>query len=77
MTLDQWLTGMRRSAEDFGKELGCSGQAVRHWRTGARMPDAEMAETIRTKTAGAVTIADLHAMRLAFLRGDKPAGEAA
>jgi transcriptional regulator with XRE-family HTH domain len=74
MTLDHWLTLHKRSAEDFGKELGCSGQAVRHWRLGARSPDAEMLEKIVAATAGEVTVLDMHQTRLAFLKGES--GEA-
>lgn len=76
MTLDHWLTLEKRNAEDFGKALGCSGQAVRHWRAGARMPDADMRERIVAATGGAVSVQDMHETRLAFLRAQNT-GEAA
>lgn len=67
MTLDHWLTSRKISAEEFGKTLGCSGQAVRYWRTGSRMPDADMAAKIVAATGGEVTVSCLHETRLAFL----------
>lgn len=68
MTLDDWLTAKNINAERFGTILGCSGQAVRHWRLGARMPDADMLEKIVAATDGAVTVQDMHETRLTWLR---------
>lgn len=72
MTLDHWLTSQKISAEEFGKLLGCSGQAVRYWRAGARMPDADMVEKISAATGGQVTVQDLHDARLVYVRAAAP-----
>lgn len=72
MTLDQWLNSRKISAEEFGKTLDCSGQAVRYWRSGLRAPDADMAAKIVAATEGEVTVQDLHETRLKFLRSGLP-----
>ena len=81
MTLDQWLNSRKISAEEFGKTLDCSGQAVRYWRSGLRAPDADMAAKIVAATDGEVTVQDLHETRLSYLRktasNASPAPEAA
>lgn len=68
MKLSAWLADNKKSAEQLGKELGCTGQAVRRWCSGDRMPDASMIEKIEIATGGAVTLQDLHDTRLAFLK---------
>lgn len=68
MTLSEWLREPKKSAEQFGKELGVSGQAVRRWCSGERMPDAEMIERIVGATSGQVTIQDIHETRLRYVR---------
>lgn len=71
MTLDAWLSRENISAEKFGETVGCSGQAVRRWRCGARMPDAASLEKIVAATGGAVTVQAMHETRLAHLRENK------
>lgn len=73
MTFDHWLNSNKLTAEEFARRLGAkgdsvSGEAVRMWRKGARMPEAEMAERIVKETAGAVTVQDMHDTRLEFLK---------
>lgn len=51
-----------------GDGPACTGEAVRRWSTGQRMPSPEFAERIVEVTGGAVTIRDLHDCRLAALR---------
>jgi hypothetical protein len=72
MTLDEWMTKSSISAEDFGKWLECSGQAVRRYRSGERSPDALMSERIVMATDGQVTVQDMHNTRLAFLSSTEP-----
>lgn len=68
MTLDHWLTSNGITAEDLGKRLGKSGQAVRYWRFGQRAPDADIVDRIVKETDGAVTVDAMHATRLAWLQ---------
>jgi len=70
MTLDEWMTEVKLTAEELGKTLDCSGQAVRRYRSGERMPDTEMAEKIIKASDGAVTIEDLHQARVQFLKAE-------
>ena len=70
MTLDDWIRNNGLDAEKFGKSLNLTGQSVRRYRSGERMPDAETVEQIRIATNGAVTIADLHQAHLAFIRSN-------
>jgi DNA-binding transcriptional regulator YdaS (Cro superfamily) len=77
MTLDQWLTEHNVSSQEFGRRVDVTGEAVRRWRSGERMPEPEMVETINSETNGQVSIADLHEMRLAFLRAPQKSTEAA
>lgn len=77
MTLDDWLTEKAVLPDDFGKMIGCTGQAVRRYRTGDRMPEPEMIEKIGTATNGLVTIQDLHRVRLAKRRAEADASEQA
>lgn len=76
MTLDHWLTSQNLSAEKFGETLGCSGQAVRYWRSGARSPDADVVARIVAATGGAVTVDDMHEIRLAHLNATTPSAAA-
>ena len=68
MTLDQWLTEQKINSEEFGRRIGSTGEAVRKWRAGERMPEPEMVETIRIATKDSVTVSDLHLARLSALR---------
>lgn len=72
MTLDHWLTSNGISAEDFGKTLGFSGQAVRYWRSGSRMPDANVVQRIVDATDGAVSVIDMHETRRGWLAAQQP-----
>ncbi len=61
MTLDDWLSNNKVSAEQFGRSLGVTGEAVRNWRSGKRFPETMHVEAIIKATNGAVTANDLHA----------------
>lgn len=69
MQLETYIKENRLSFAEFAKTLGgCSGEAVRLWSAGRRMPEPEIAQRIVEVTEGAVSIQDLHDTRLAFLR---------
>jgi len=77
MTLDHWLNSNNLNAEEFARRLSADGQsltgeAVRKWRKGERMPEAEIVERIVRETGGAVTVQDLHNARVEFLKKDLP-----
>jgi DNA-binding transcriptional regulator YdaS (Cro superfamily) len=67
MKLGDWLAAGGLSPEKFAKEIGVSGEAVRRYRVGARMPGPEIAQRIYLATRGEVTVQDLHEQCLAFL----------
>jgi transcriptional regulator with XRE-family HTH domain len=69
MTLDVWMTAQNVTNTEFAVLIGVTRQALSRYRLGERMPDAEMVEKIEKATGGAVTVADLHAARLGYLRG--------
>lgn len=74
MRLSDWITDVAKiTPAEFASRLGVSRQAISRYCAGERMPDAEMVEKIEMATGGAVTVKDLHAARLAFLRPVAPA----
>ena len=75
MTLDHWLNSNKLNAEEFARRLSSggesvTGEAVRKWRNGSRMPEAAMAERIVMETGGEVTVQDMHDTRLQFLKAE-------
>lgn len=76
MTLDQWMKEQGTTPERLGAEIGITGEAVRRYRSGSRMPEPEIVEKLVVATNGAVTVQDLHDTRLTFLRSVRE-GEAA
>lgn len=76
MTLDQWMKEQGLTPEKVGVEIGTTGESVRRYRSGSRMPEPEIVERIFVVTNGAVTVQDLHDTRLTFLRSSRE-GEAA
>ena len=74
MNLDQWLTNKKISVEEFGKILKCSGNTIRRYRTGERMPLVETVEEILTATNGAVKPVDIHKTRLDYVRSKSKRG---
>lgn len=79
MKLNDWITTVAKiSLAEFAGRLGVSRQAITRYCAGERMPDAEMVERIVKATDGAVTVADLHEVRLAYLKAHPtPAPEVA
>lgn len=76
MTLDEWLSSKNLNSESFGRLLKVTGQAVRRYRTGERMPDADTCERIFGLTDGNVTVADIHAARIKWLRAQPAVADA-
>lgn len=72
MKLTDWLAAGGLSPEKFAKEIGVTGEAVRRYRTGARMPGPEIAQKIYLATQGEVTVQDLHEQCLSFLAARSP-----
>lgn len=71
MRLKEFLQAEQLSAEKFARHLGCvTGQAVRCWAKGSRMPEPLIAEKIVEVTKGKVTVQDLHDARMTFLRSE-------
>jgi DNA-binding transcriptional regulator YdaS (Cro superfamily) len=69
MKLHAFITSQQITPAAFARILGnVSGEAVRLWASGRRMPEPETAQRIVEATGGAVTVQDLHDTRLQFLR---------
>ena len=69
MKLRAFMTEQQLSPAAFARILGdVSGEAVRLWASGRRMPEPEIAQRIVEATGGTVTVQDLHDTRLQFLR---------
>lgn len=73
MTLDQWMTDASLSAESVGKKMNLSGQAIRRYRSGERMPDAQTIEAIKALSGGLVDVRDFHDAHLKFISAHKEA----
>lgn len=69
MKLLVFISSHQLTPAAFARLLGnVSGEAVRLWASGRRMPEPETAQRIVEATGGAVTVQDLHETRLQFLR---------
>lgn len=58
MKLGVWLKQEELSFAEFGRRLGCSGEAVRRYAEGIRIPDREAMPKIVSETSGDVTAND-------------------
>lgn len=67
MKLHDWMAGVAKTPEELAKIIGVTGEAVRRYRSGARMPRPEIVKRIQEVTGGQVTAHDLHEQRIAFL----------
>lgn len=72
MKLNDWIAAQKTTYAEFAARIGLTRQAIWRYGAGERMPDAETVEKIELATGGAVTINDLHASRLAYLRSVDP-----
>lgn len=67
MKLRDWLAAGAMTPDEMAKRIDVTGEAVRRYCSGARMPKPEIARRIYEVTGGEVTVQDLHEQRLAFL----------
>ena len=67
MKLADWMAAGALTPEQLAKELGVTGEAVRRYRAGARMPRVEQIAKIHELSGGLVTAQDFHEQRLAYL----------
>lgn len=78
MLLADWRKEQGWTLARLGEELGVSGKSpaetVRRWETGESRPDADIVARIEEVSEGKVTAADMHEVRLAWLksRSDAP-----
>lgn len=69
MRLRSFLQTNRLTHAEMAKRLGgVTGQAVRNWSLGYRMPEPLIAEKIVKVTKGRVTVQDLHDQRIETLK---------
>lgn len=69
--LDRKL-GFAETARALGIEGVNPGGTLARIENGSRQPDADMIERIMTLTDGTVTAADMHGIRLAWLKDNRP-----
>lgn len=67
MKLGDWMAAGAVTPEGLASQLGVTGEAVRRYRTGARMPRPAIVHRIHEISGGHVTAHDLHEQRLSFL----------
>lgn len=77
MFLRDWRLSRDKTLRDLADELGIAGgvnpsRTVQRLETGEALADADMIERISIVTKGAVTAADMYAVRLAWLKEHKP-----
>lgn len=76
MMLRDWRTASGLSLAETARLLGIEGKnpggTLIRIETGMRQPEADMVERIVSLTAGAVSAADMHETRLAWLKENRP-----
>ncbi|WP_406871597.1 helix-turn-helix transcriptional regulator [Aminobacter sp. P9b] len=76
MRLRDWRTHKKLGFAELARALGIEGVnpggTLARMETGCRQPDADMVERIVRFTDGAVTAEDMHAVRLAWLKANRP-----
>lgn len=76
MMLRDYRTGRGMGFAELARALGITGVnpggTLARIENGSRQPDADMVERIQQFTEGAVTAGDMHAVRLAWLRANRP-----
>jgi hypothetical protein len=77
VSLHGWLRENDVSNVEFGARIGRSGEAVRRYAAGERIPDKETMPRIVNETAGAVTPNDFFDLSLADHSAADPASTAA
>lgn len=76
MNLADWRAAEKLSTADVAKLMGLDGahgsSTIWNWETGRARPDADMIDRIVRMTGGAVTPADMHTIRLDWLKANRP-----
>jgi DNA-binding transcriptional regulator YiaG len=76
MQLVDWRKANNLSCADVARGLDLDGErdsaSVWNWETGRSRPDADIIERLRVFSNGQVTADDMHAVRLAWLRENRP-----
>lgn len=74
MDLKAWRLQEQKSQGECAVALRLDGgpRSFQRIETGENKADADMIERIRDLTAGAVTESDMHAIRLAWLKANRP-----
>lgn len=67
MKLHDWMARVAKTPDEIAEVLDVTGEAVRRYARGARMPRPEICKRIHELTGGAVTAQDLYERRLEFL----------
>jgi transcriptional regulator with XRE-family HTH domain len=76
MHLAEWRKANNLSCDDVAKGLGLDGErdasSVWNWETGRSRPDADVVERIIDFTKNEVSADDMHRVRLAWLKDNRP-----
>lgn len=73
MTLSEYMAEHSTTADTLAVRLGgVSVSGLRKWLSGERQPDADVISRIEFVTGGLVTSVDMHRVRLAWLRANRP-----
>lgn len=76
MLLRDWRLSKNMGFAELGRALGIEGVnpggTLARIEAGSRQPDADMVERIIALSSGDVTAADMHAVRLAWLKDNRP-----
>lgn len=70
--LRDWRDKQKLSVTEVARRLGVHLTTVARIENGETSTDADMVARIEVLTGGAVTAADMHATRLAWLRANRP-----
>lgn len=73
MQLKQWRLTQEKTLEECATLLGVGGaRTYQRYECGENRADADLVDVIANVTHGAVTPADMHEVRLAWLRANRP-----
>lgn len=73
MDIRDWRILNEMTMAEAAKRLGLdSARTYQRYETGENRPDAPMLVLIQRMTAGAVTVEDMHRLRLRWLRENRP-----
>ena len=76
MQLKDWILAAQQTYAETARALGICGVnpggTLARIVAGSRQPDADMVERIVALTGGVVTAADMHTVRLTWLKANRP-----